>query len=93
MQQPAGGARREDVRRRQCNNQPDKRYGRPWHDERRWRNEMQRRRHMGGVGMSRGDATTSRTRVIGGHGAARGDGRMRGGDAGRSEAAAFVEAT
>jgi hypothetical protein len=48
---------------------------------------------MGGRGVSRGDATTSRTRVMGGHGATRGDGGMRGGDAGRSEAAAFVEAT
>ncbi len=37
---------------------------------------------MGGGGGSRGDATTSRTRVTGGHGATRGDGGMRGGDAG-----------
>ncbi len=43
--------------------------------------------------MSRGNPTTSRTRVMGGHSATRGDGGMRGGDAGRSEAAAFVEAT
>ncbi len=37
---------------------------------------------MGGGGGSRGNATTSRTRVTGGHGATRGDGGMRGGDAG-----------
>jgi hypothetical protein len=37
--------------------------------------------------------TTSQTRGTGGHGTTRGDSRMRGGDAGRSEAAASVEAT
>ncbi len=43
--------------------------------------------------MSRGDATTSRTRGTGGYGTTRGDGGMRGRDARRSEAAASVEAT
>ncbi len=42
--------------------------------------------------MSRGDATTSRTRGTGGHGARRGNGGMRGRDTGRSKAVAFVEA-
>ncbi len=48
---------------------------------------------MGGGGVRRGNATTSQTRGTGGHGAMRGDGGMRGRDAGRLEAAAFVEAT
>jgi hypothetical protein len=48
---------------------------------------------MGSGGVSRDNATTSWTRVTGGHGRIRGNGGMRGGDAGRSEAAAIVEAT
>jgi hypothetical protein len=43
---------------------------------------------MGGSGVSRGNVTTSQSRVTGGHGAMRGNDGMRGGDAGRLEAAA-----
>ncbi len=43
---------------------------------------------MGGGGVRRGNATASPTRGTGGHGTMRGNGAMRGGDAGRWEAAA-----
>jgi hypothetical protein len=71
--------------------QPDMRYGRPWRDKRGWRDERQRRRQMGGEGVSIGDATTSQARGMGGYGAKRGDGGMRGRNASRLEATASVE--
>ncbi len=50
-------------------------------------NESQSGWQMGGGGMRKGDATTSRTRGTRGHGVMRGNGTMRGGDTGRWEAA------
>jgi hypothetical protein len=47
---------------------------------------------MGGSGVRRGNATTSRTKGMGGHGVTRGIGRIRGGDAGRWAAVTQGEA-
>ncbi len=82
------GMHPEYERWRQRDNQPNKRHGRPWRDERQWRDESRRCWQMGGGGVRRGNATTSQTRGMGGHGMARGDVAMRGRDASRSEAAA-----
>ncbi len=52
------------------------------------RKERQSGQQMEGGSVRRGDATTSQTRGTRGHGAIQGNGTMRGGDAGRWEAAA-----
>jgi hypothetical protein len=56
-------------------------------DERQRQRDNQTEEHAKRMSNG-GDATTSRTRGTGGHGMTRGNGAMRGGDAGRWEAAA-----
>jgi hypothetical protein len=80
------GMRQEDEQRRQQDNQPDKRHGRPWRNERRWHNDNRRHQQMGGGSLRRGNATTSWTKGVEGYGA-KGNIAMRGGARGRSEVA------
>jgi hypothetical protein len=64
-------------------NQPDKRHGRPWHNERRRGNERQRLQQMGGGGVRRGDTTNNQTRGARGDGMERGMTRVKGAMIGR----------